>query len=100
MKLFLVAIALAATSAFAQPYVGGRASSLQGRINQGVASGELNGREAMRLQRQENHLRNRIARDRCDGGGLTQREAARINREENRLSRRVYSQKHDGQQRW
>ncbi len=74
-----------------------RANHLQQRINQGENSGALTGREAMRLQRQENHLRNEIARDKADGRGFTARERAKIQRQENRLSRRVYVQKHDAQ---
>ena len=72
-----------------------RANHLQQRINQGVASGELNHREAGRLERQELRLREEIARDRADGPGLTGRERAKIQRQETRLSRRVYVQKHD-----
>lgn len=88
----------ATVPAFANPPVGARANNLQGRINQGVASGELTGREAARLQRQENHLRREITRDRIDGG-LSAAERAKIQHQENRLNRRVYVQKHDGQSR-
>lgn len=97
--LSMIALLLVAAPALAKPGVGVRASSLQGRINQGVATGELNGPEAARLQRQENRLRMEITRDRIDGGGLTMGERAKIERQENRLSRRVYVQKHDGQAR-
>lgn len=99
MKTMFAALALlAAVPAFAAP-VGVRANNLQGRINQGVRSGELTGREAVRLQAQENHLRREIARDRIDGGGLSAAERAKIQRQENRLSNRVYVQKHDAQRR-
>lgn len=100
MKTLCAAAALLfAVPAFANPPVGARTNNLQGRINQGVASGELTGREAKRLQRQENHLRRELARDRVDGGGLSCGERAKLQRQENRLSRRVYVQKHDGQSR-
>lgn len=99
MKTMLAVVAvLMAVPALAAP-VGARANHLQGRINQGVRSGELTGREAVRLQVQENHLRREIARDRVDGGGLTAHERAKIQHHENQLSRRVYVQKHDGQRR-
>lgn len=97
--LFAAAALLLSVPAFANPPVGARANNLQGRINQGVATGELTGREAARLQRQENHLRREITRDRIDGGGLSAAERAKIQRQENRLSHHVYVQKHDGQSR-
>jgi hypothetical protein len=98
MKTMLIAALLFTLPAFAEP-VGARAASLQGRINQGAASGQLTGPEAARLQRQENHLQREIARDRRDGGGLSAHERAKIQRQENRLSRRVAVQKHDAQRR-
>ncbi|MEW6435282.1 MAG: hypothetical protein AB1730_27630 [Myxococcota bacterium] len=99
MKTLLLAVALFAMPAFAAP-VGARSASLQARINQGVASGQLTGPEAARLQRQENRLNRTIARDRCDGGGLTMHERAKIQRRENRLSRHIAVQKHDAQRRF
>jgi hypothetical protein len=99
MKTLLVAIALFAIPAFAAP-VGARSASLQARINQGVASGQLTGPEAARLQRQENRLNRTIARDQRDGGGLSLHERAKIQRQENRLSRHIAVQKHDAQRRF
>lgn len=99
MKTFLVAAAvLFAVPAFAAP-VGARSASLQSRINQGAASGQLTGPEAARLQHQENRLNRELARDRRDGGGLSMHERAKIQRQENRLSRHVAVQKHDAQHR-
>jgi len=96
MKSLIAAVLVLAAPALAQS-VGQRSDNLQGRINQGVASGQLNATEAARLQRQENRLQREIARDRVDGGGLTAHERAKIQRQENRLSRHVYAQKHDRQ---
>ena len=99
MKTFLLAAVLFAVPAFtAAPAA--RSASLQGRINQGVATGQLTGPEAARLQRQENRLNRTIARDRCDGGGLSMHERAKLQRQENRLSRHVAYQKHDAQRRF
>lgn len=97
MKSFIVAALLLAVPALANPNV--RANRQQARINQGVASGELTGREAARLQRSENRLQMQITRDRIDGGGLSMAERAKLDRQQDRLSRRVYSQKHDCQTR-
>jgi hypothetical protein len=75
------------TAAFAQaPLV--RAGAEQARINQGLATGELTGREAARLERREMHLNREIAR------GVGNR---RVERQQNRLSRSIYREKHDGQ---
>ena len=99
MKSLIAAALLIAFPALARPGVSVRASALQGRINQGVATGQLTHAEATRLQRQENRLRVEVARDRVDGGGLSWAERAKLQRQENRLSRRVASQKHDAQSR-
>jgi hypothetical protein len=85
------------TTALAEIPVGVRAAAQQARISEGVASGELTGREAARLERREQHLRREIRRDRLDGGGLSGRERRHLQREENRISRGIYRQKHDGQ---
>ena len=75
------------TTALAQaPLV--RAGAEQARITQGVASGELTGREAARLERREMHINREIAR----GAG-----GRRVERQQNRLSRSIYREKHDGQ---
>ncbi|MCC6337884.1 MAG: hypothetical protein IT380_28295 [Myxococcales bacterium] len=98
MKTLFAAALLLATPALAAP-VGARAAHQQGRINQGVASGELTRPEAARMQRQHNRLEREIARDRVDGGGLTAKERVKIQHHENQLSKRIYVQKHDGQSR-
>jgi hypothetical protein len=86
---------LLATSAFA-----GRADARechqQRRIEQGVRSGELNPREARRLEARETHLDREVARDRAlNGGTLTPREKVKVERQQNRVSRSIYRQKHD-----
>ena len=73
-----------------------RAGAEQARI-QGVATGELNRREAGRLERRELRLEREIGRDRMTGGGLSTAERRRIDRQQNRLSRGIYREKHDGQ---
>lgn len=68
----------------------------QERIEQGLQSGELNTREAGRLERQEARIDRTEARDLKDGK-LSPAEQARINQMQNRTSRNVYRQKHDAQ---
>ncbi len=99
MKTLIAALALMALPALAAP-VGVRAQHTQARITHGVATGQLNHREAARLQAQQNHLTRELARDRRDGGGLSLHERAKLQRQENQLSRRITAQKHDGQVRY
>ncbi|RKI18254.1 hypothetical protein D7Y15_08700 [Corallococcus sp. AB030] len=69
----------------------------QQRINEGVKSGELTGREAVRLERQHRSLQREIRRDRRDDGHLDAAERARIDAKQDALSRRIARQKHDAQ---
>jgi hypothetical protein len=66
----------------------------QERIEQGLQSGELNTREAGRLERQESRIDRTEARDLKDGK-LSPAEQARINQMQNRTSRNIYREKHD-----
>jgi hypothetical protein len=100
MKMTLVAAVaglLMSIPAFAAG-VDVRAGCEQGRINQGIRTGELTRPEARRLEAREVHVNREIARDRAiNGGYLTRGERARINRQESALSRSIYREKHDGQ---
>ncbi len=69
----------------------------QNRIYNGIRSGELNRREAARLEGREARIARYEARSRADGGGLSGRERYRIERMQDRTSRAIYRQKHDGQ---
>ena len=70
----------------------------QTRIQQGVASGELTRREAIRLERGQAHV-NRIERRAERDGEVTAGEKLRIEKAQDRQSRRIFKQKHDGQER-
>ena len=71
----------------------------QQRINQGIRSGELTRREAVRLEEGMARIRTDERYARITGGGISPRERARLEREMNRESRAIYRQKHDGQDR-
>ena len=71
----------------------------QQRINEGVKSGELTKKEALKLEAQEAKLHREIKKDRKDGGGLTKKERAKIHAKQDKLSRQVAKQKHDKQKR-
>jgi hypothetical protein len=67
----------------------------QQRIGQGIQTGRLNARQAVRLERreasigrQEHHMRA------ADGGRLTHFDRVRLNRRLNRTSRAIYRAKH------
>jgi IS30 family transposase len=71
----------------------------QRRIRQGVASGELTRKEAIKLEREQGRINREIQRDRLDGGGLTATERKKANRKLNRSSTKIYREKHDPQKR-
>ena len=76
-----------------------RERTQQGRIAEGVKSGELTKKEAVKLEKKEAKLHREIQRDRKDGPGLTAKERLKIENKQDRLSRQVYKQKHDDQKR-
>ncbi len=77
--------------------VNGRRFNQQGRIAQGVASGQLNARQTQRLEGQEAHINQQVRADRqANDGRLTAQERQKVNREQNRESQRIERQKHDG----
>src|SRR4051794_16623545 len=73
-----------------------RDADQQQRIEQGLQSGQLNTREAGRLERDEQHIDREQARDLKSGGALSPQEQARIQREQNAVSRDIYRDKHNG----
>jgi len=66
------------------------------RIDQGIASGQLNEREANRLNKQQDHIDNMEDRAKADGV-MTKRERARIGAAQDRASRHIAREKHDHQ---
>jgi hypothetical protein len=94
--LFVVA---ASTASMAGPRgINCRQHREQQRINQGIGSGELTRREAVRLEAGLARIRTYERFARSDGN-LTARERAHIQQALNRESRSIYRQKHDGQDR-
>jgi hypothetical protein len=102
MVKFLAIAALATiawpTLAQAQstPRIDRRQESQDRRIDQGVASGQLTGRETARLEKGQAHVQ-QIEDQALADGTVTKRERARIERAQNRQSRRIARQKHDRQ---
>lgn len=100
MKALVAALALSVVGlAMAQPTTPNldkREARQQQRINQGVASGQLNAREANRLQQRESKLAADEAAAKSDGK-VTRAERRKLQREADRDSRAIHKQKHDRQ---
>jgi hypothetical protein len=76
--------------------VNGRRFDQQGRIAQGVGSGQLNARETGNLENREANLNRTIHNDRAaNGGRLTPQERQRVNQRQNNLNRSIYRDKHN-----
>ncbi|THJ18773.1 MAG: hypothetical protein CAF42_005960 [Nitrospira sp. CG24B] len=78
------------------PMIDQRQMTQEQRIDQGMANGQLNRREATRLGRQQDridHMENKAETD----GVVTRKERARIGAAQNRASRHIAREKHDRQ---
>jgi len=99
IKTIAVLCILLPVAAFAQaitPRVDQRQANQQARIEQGVNSGSLTPREAMRLERGQQHVANMALRAKSDGV-VTRQERGRLHHAQEVQSQRIYSQKHDRQ---
>jgi hypothetical protein len=74
--------------------IGQRQGNQQMRIHQGVRSGSLTPREAVRLEREQFRIERMERRVRTDGT-FTRRERARIHHRQNRASRHISRAKHN-----
>ena len=80
----------------ATPGLDKREVSQQKRIDQGVASGQLNAKETNRLDQREAKLAADEAAAKADGK-VTKAERRKLHREANRDSKAIRKQKHDAQ---
>ena len=87
--------AQAPASTTATPGVDKRIENQQKRIDQGVASGQLTGKEAVRMQKREDHLKSDVAAAKADGT-VTPQERKKLQHEANRNSEAIYKNKHNG----
>jgi hypothetical protein len=96
MTKLVLAFVLGASLSASAAEVDRRQERQQGRIAQGVQSGQLTPGEAAHLEKKEAALRQEIKNDRAaNGGRLTPAERRQVNRQENRLSRQIYRAKHN-----
>jgi len=80
----------------ATPRLDKREANQQARIDQGVASGQLNAKETNRLDKREAKLNADEAAAKADGK-VTRAERRKLEREANRDSKAIHRQKHDKQ---
>lgn len=92
--------AIFSTAALAQggPGFEQRDQHNQQRIEQGVRSGQITHREAVRLQRAQARI-DRMEKLALNDGRVTRGERARIESAQNELSRAIRHEKHDAQTR-
>jgi hypothetical protein len=83
-------------STAAMDSVNGRRFNQQGRIANGVASGQLTAGETKNLEGREAGLNKEIHNDRAaNGGTLTPQEHQQVNQQQNNLSKSIYNDKHN-----
>jgi hypothetical protein len=78
------------------PRVDQRQVNQERRIDQGVASGALNDKEAARLENGQAHVQSVEDKAKADGV-VTNREKTHLHNAQEKQSRRIYRQKHDAQ---
>ena len=78
------------------PVIDQRQANQEQRIDKGIESGQLNEREAARLNKQQDHIDNMENKAKADGV-VTKKERARIGAAQNRASRHIAREKHDRQ---
>jgi uncharacterized membrane protein YebE (DUF533 family) len=93
LAMTLAGLAMAQPST---PNLDKREAQQQQRIDQGVASGQLNAKETNRLDKREAKLAANEAAAKSDGK-VTRAERRKLQREAHRDSRAIHHQKHDGQ---
>ena len=99
MLLAVSAVMLVTGMAYAQaetPVIDQRQSNQEQRIDKGIASGQLNEREAARLNKQQEHINKMEDKAKADGV-VTKGERARIGAAQDRASKHIAREKHDRQ---
>ena len=85
-----------AASAPNTPRVDQRETHQDQRIQQGVASGELNAKETYRLEKQQGAVQTAEAKAKADGK-VTKKERKHLHNMQDRTSQNIHQQKHDAQ---
>jgi hypothetical protein len=99
VKFVALAAAVIAAPAFAQSgtaRIDQREANQERRIEQGVKSGSLNKKEAVRLEKGQARVQKMETRAEADGK-VTKKERAKIEHAQDQQSRKIYREKHDKQ---
>lgn len=78
------------------PVIDQRQANQEQRIDRGLASGQLTGSEAERLNNQQEHINPMENKSKSDGV-MTKKERAKLRAAQDRTSRHIARQKHDRQ---
>lgn len=78
------------------PRIDQRQANQEKRIDQGIASGQLNEKEAARLNKQQGHIDNMENKAKVDGT-VTKKERVKIRHAQDHASRHIAREKHDAQ---
>ncbi|MBC7956928.1 MAG: hypothetical protein H7Y33_13795 [Cytophagales bacterium] len=96
-------LAVASLGAFAQtaaapatPRVDQREVNQDKRIQQGVASGQLNAKETYRLEKEQAVINKAETKAKADGK-VTKQERRKLHKMQDRASQDIHAQKHDAQ---
>lgn len=95
--IVILLVVLSVGSVFAQtktPRVDRRERRQQARIQEGVKSGELTGKEAAKLEAQQGKIRQDEMKAKADGT-ISPAERMKLKREQNRANRKIYKKKHN-----
>src|ERR1051326_1436608 len=85
-----------ASDAAKKPVIEQRKENQQGRITNGINSGQLTAGETAKLEKKEAAINKETAADRAaNGGKLTTEEKAKVTRQQNRVSNQIYTDKHN-----
>ena len=90
------ALALPVAAQVNTPRVDQRQANQEARIQQGVASGELNAKETAKLEKGQAKVRAMEGKAKADGK-VTPKERAKLAKAQDKQSKKIYKQKHDRQ---
>ena len=92
----LTAFALPVLAQTNTPNIDQRQANQQQRIDQGVKSGQLTGKEAARLEKGQEHVQKVEDKAKADGV-VTKKERAKLTHRQNKADRAIKRNKHDRQ---
>jgi hypothetical protein len=92
--IYLITIFTAATVVFSQNGIKKRQNNQMNRIGQGVKTGELNKKEAIRSIKGQKKIK-KLKKNARKDGVVTKKEKKRIHKAQNNESKKIYKRKHN-----